>query len=667
MAQHYSIKSFFRDMPAALLARYFYKQGLLRDFGFLATNPAKMDDLLEVWLNLPESERKRMESEFQEIYALSRDVAMPAIIHEAQWQMREKPGAHTSFVEMFSALPNHFERAMVAFLDYHESWKEALQFLHADTLPYWRKRKGFPYKSAAVDDVSVQDLAGLIRGLFHRAEGRGTHCHIDCLCRRDLDYFFAYPKDYSKQSIEWMNDQFASRPHNPAFEIVYIWSEKEGSLDLNFRGDYKRIEPLQAMFAQSILNLPELPPERKDSRVYELNHFQQKHFAFSLEAGSGIENVAVKMLRMSSKVKAGDRITVEANANDNPDAVYELLAKIGRSVPLHLYHVTQVELTASVVLKAGAKARKIPVRITHPNSCSLKYDEMGEKLGAMLTESGIEPKEPSQGAETMTPQAALTELLDCLDAQEGAAVHISNSVLQSWPAEAVATMKFARLLVNARPASSIVCPGCERVCAMQVDVFPADGSRPPGASIFCDKPEEMGQLPLKLHSLERWKVTDELLAGALSRMLGFTTPPRLDETGMRWTLGVLKDSGRRADVTLAVNEGVVFLVAAHKIPVAEVVDLNVNGITLDRVELLKLADKPAKPPGALAYQPSTAGRKCGSDEHKSGTQPGADPRKNCGANKEGLSGGLRARLPNQISPMEALRKLSANAFDSSIV
>lgn len=64
----------------------------------------------------------------------------------------------------------------------------------------------------------------------------------------------------------------------------------------------------------------------------------------------------------------------------------------------------------------------------------------------------------------MTPQAALAELLERLAAQQGAAVHIGNDELNTWPAEAVAAMKSARLLVKARPASSIVCPGCEENC-----------------------------------------------------------------------------------------------------------------------------------------------------------------------------------------------------------
>lgn len=49
---------------------------------------------------------------------------------------------------------------------------------------------------------------------------------------------------------------------NPAFGVIF-YSQKEGSLDLNFRGSYKALEPLQSMFATAILKLDELPPNRK--------------------------------------------------------------------------------------------------------------------------------------------------------------------------------------------------------------------------------------------------------------------------------------------------------------------------------------------------------------------------------------------------------------------
>ena len=175
----------------------------------------------------------------------------------------------------------------------------------------------------------------------------------------------------------------------------------------------------------------------------------------------------MKKLRLSSKVKKGDRITVEADATKNPDAVYELLDQIGKSMPLHLYNVTQVELTASVDGDTNKPPKAVTIRITHPNSCSLKYDELGLTLRDMLHASGIEPKEPEKergSRRPMTPQAALIELLARVGARNGATVLVSAEELGQWPAAAVAAMKSQGLLAKARPAASAICPGCEREC-----------------------------------------------------------------------------------------------------------------------------------------------------------------------------------------------------------
>ena len=401
MSRHYSTKVFLRQMPNALLARFFQARGLFSDLDFSAIKETRPDEFLAAWFCLPDSQRNEMDAEFQDIFELSCEKGFRAIIDEAESHLENEPQALTGFVENLAALANHFERAMVTFLDYSQFWKGATSFYHADTLPYWRKRKNLPHQLAAVDEASLRELAGLIRTYFHHTEGRGNNCVVEPFRRGELDYFFGYPEDYSQQSIEWVNGEFGRRPHNPAFEVIYVYARKEGSLDLNFRGSHKAIEPLQGMFATAILKLPELPPDPKDGRIYDLNPLRQKNFDFVYDAGSGIQDVVVKKLRLSSKVKKGDRITLEADAIHNPDAVYELLDQIGKSIPLHLYNVTQVELTAAVVVDTNEPPKAVTIRITHPNSCSLKYDELGLKLRDMLNASGIEPKEPADTTEAV--------------------------------------------------------------------------------------------------------------------------------------------------------------------------------------------------------------------------------------------------------------------------
>ena len=107
----------------------------------------------------------------------------------------------------------------------------------------------------------------------------------------------------------------------------------------------------------------------------------------------------MRKLRLSSRFNKGERITLEADITDNPEAIYELLDKIGQATPLHLYNVTQVEIAATVLVDGDKPAKIVPIRITYPNSCSLKYDELGLKLRDMLEASGIEPKEPEEAEE----------------------------------------------------------------------------------------------------------------------------------------------------------------------------------------------------------------------------------------------------------------------------
>jgi hypothetical protein len=399
MTRHYTTREFFRQMPNAFLARYFEAHGVLAELDFAAMKETRPDALFAAWLELPEGDRNRMDAEFREIAAMSCEKGFRAILDEAAWHFEGKPDERADFTEKLAALDDHCERAMVTFLDHANFWNGATLFNHADSLPYWRKRKGLPHVPASVHEAGRTALAGQIRDYFRLVEGRGNNCVVEAYRRGNFDYFFAYPEDYSQRNVEWVKGQFERRPHNPAFEVIFVYSKNEGTLDLNFRGSLKAVEPLQGMFATAILSLPELPPDPGDSRIYDLNPLRGRAFQFIYEPKSGIQSVAVKKLRLSSKVVRGDRITVEADASSNAEAIYDLLDKVGRSVPLRLYNVTQAELAALVAVETDKPSKSETFRITYPNSCSLKYDDVDLKLRQMLADSGIEPREPTEGLE----------------------------------------------------------------------------------------------------------------------------------------------------------------------------------------------------------------------------------------------------------------------------
>jgi len=99
MARHYSTKDFFRQMPNALLARYFEAQGLFGHLDFAAMKEGKPDALFGDWLYLSEEQRNAVDAEFRDIFELSCEKGCRAFIEEARWQMRECPERLVAFIK----------------------------------------------------------------------------------------------------------------------------------------------------------------------------------------------------------------------------------------------------------------------------------------------------------------------------------------------------------------------------------------------------------------------------------------------------------------------------------------------------------------------------------------------------------------------------------------
>ena len=391
LAQHYSVNTFFRQMPNELLERYFSSKGLLNNLDFAN---AKDKEVFTAWLTLANIQRGEIEPEFQEIFELSCEKGLIAIIDEAEFQLTEEELAR--FKENMSALPGHFERAMTTFLDFNSCWKGAKRFYHADNLPHWRKRIQIPRRQAAVDAVSLVNLATRTSEYFHQVEGRGNNCWVEKFRRGKRQYYFLFQEDYSQRSTVWQDGGVSLHDHKPVFEIVFVYSEVEGSLDLNCRGTRKVLVELQKIFCSVVLGLTNYQLDPKVPLVYDLSRLLSRNFDFTYAVGSGIVSVRVKRLRLTSRNRIGDRVTLEVDTSRLVDAVYDLVDRLRTSMELDIFDVTQVDLTVLMVAEPNGPPRQFPIRITHPDTCSLKHDGVDLKLRSMLIDSGIEPQEAAE-------------------------------------------------------------------------------------------------------------------------------------------------------------------------------------------------------------------------------------------------------------------------------
>ena len=84
------------------------------------------------------------------------------------------------------------------------------------------------------------------------------------------------------------------------------------------------MEPLQGLFAATILKQPELPPDPTDERVYDLTPVREPGFEFVYDSGSGIQDVVVTSKRPTAvtaltapKVRKRSRLFILVSLSDS--------------------------------------------------------------------------------------------------------------------------------------------------------------------------------------------------------------------------------------------------------------------------------------------------------------------------------------------------------------
>ena len=189
----------------------------------------------------------------------------------------------------------------------------------------------------------------------------------------------------------------------------------------------------------------------------------------------------------------------------------------------------------------------------------------------------------------MTPREALLDLVARVGARDGAAVRVSETDLRQWPAEAVRALKAHRLLVRARPARTVVCPGCEADCVMPVQTIPA-GPREAVRFIVCDKRSDINRVALTTAHVDQWKCDGEALARFVVEQLGLRrSRHRADDSGTR-PLGLAAGDTRHQMLGIRTRGDVTLVVADTVVALAELLDFTRGAYVLDTAAIRHLVD-----------------------------------------------------------------------------
>jgi hypothetical protein len=396
MSRQYSPRNFLRQAPNELLTRYFHERDRLLDIDIASLDETDIEPLFQACERLPAEVRTSIDSDFRTLDTLADDEGIKTILEEGYF--------HGDDLEpVFAPMAGFYDKVVWTFLEHPNYVEIAARFREADQLPgnYWLRRKDVPQVEPRDDSAACDELADAVGAYFRQSEGRGYSSTVEVYKRGEAHYFFAYPEDYGRTQIEYEHGRLQRRPHRPVFEIIFVYSQGDGTLDTFFRGKRQTVRDLQEIFARVVLQR-ELGDPAKDERVYELNKLKRRDFNFVYDSGSGIQDVRVKLLRLSFLGERGRRITIEADPSRQRDAIYDLLDQVtdggaetgaapGSKIPLALVNVTRAGIQA-LFAKEGKRGR--PTRtffLSYPNACTLGQDGKDAVLRRMLVDSGIEP------------------------------------------------------------------------------------------------------------------------------------------------------------------------------------------------------------------------------------------------------------------------------------
>jgi hypothetical protein len=153
----------------------------------------------------------------------------------------------------------------------------------------------------------------------------------------------------------------------------------------------------------------------------------------------------------------------------------------------------------------------------------------------------------------------------------------------------VAALKSQSLLLKARPAQSVVCPGCEQECSMPVHTVPR-ANAPATSFVVCDKRSDINRVTVPPARLAQWRCDAQMVCNFVATSLGLTqTTVQPSEAGLL-PVGMARGIKRTQMLCLRVQDHMMLVVGAAVLPLLDVIRFEEGNFTLDAAAIHQLVD-----------------------------------------------------------------------------
>ncbi len=371
----YSLKSFLRNTPNALLKEYLEGRSLLPDFNWTVSEndqlrdlgETEIDDLSESISELGLSISGSLEQDFRDICSMADDHGVQCLVEQASSPVHN---INLSREYCENKIEGYHARVMWAWLKHNDVFEYAYRNQYLDSMSAWKDCEigvGLPCDS---DQSSLDRLAQAISE-YLKKQAKGRHCQVDYYHRQvpDRHCFFAYPEDSAKPEMRY-NDQgnLIRSARRPVFEVVFMYEPESGILRVHARGA-KTVKVMQELFCKEILDLDGVPDE--NTRVYDLANLKNPNFRFQTEPM--IDTVKLKSLSLD--MPGREQVIIKIEPRDGQEMkLHERMVAIAAAYKATMGNIIIKRAKMQAVFKPeeGRKPKTVTFAVGLPDYSTLE-------------------------------------------------------------------------------------------------------------------------------------------------------------------------------------------------------------------------------------------------------------------------------------------------------
>jgi hypothetical protein len=368
MARTYAPRSVLRHLPLELLRTFLNLSDVPLGLDWDALVEGDTPAIYQAWFRLPTGPRERVEQMMQHVHEMASHTGVQGVITEAAYQGHEIGGT-------LDAIPGLHAKALWALIHYPDEFRTARLLLSAGSPfgRYWNLTTGFGGTPFDVTETTLRSLRAATARLY-REQGRGQQCTIEPYDRGGCLYLFLYLDDYTQTHTAHNSAGHLVRsPVRPAFEVVYLYSPGDGTLNLYAHGDRRWRSALRDLFCEHVLHR-DAPATDLVRRSYDLRNVIRRDFPLRPDPARGVLAAAIHELRIVHAAVPNRRVTLSPDPTAGPWDVYDMLdahfpvARFPRSELL----VNGVTFRVTFRLPGDERDRPLTFSVSFPDACNLR-------------------------------------------------------------------------------------------------------------------------------------------------------------------------------------------------------------------------------------------------------------------------------------------------------